>query len=201
MASVRRLRKTIGARPRPRSTPCCPEPPLPSSFVAGAPLLDLRESVPNDLHRRSVAAVVDQRVGAVADKAIESLQQSIFIFQNLGLNYEIATSLNLLGIVFGQKGEFDQAHQNLNRSLEIFTTYNNNKQILKTLNNLGMILWQKGDLDTALEYYNRGQKLAKDLDDKYGILWSLYNWGILNSAIGNFEKSEERFKEGFFRLG
>jgi tetratricopeptide (TPR) repeat protein len=136
------------------------------------------------------------------DKAIEFLQKSIFIFQNLGLNYETSCSLNLLGTVFGQKGEFDRAHNNYNRSLEIFVTYDNNKQILKTLNNIGMILWQKGDLDAALEYYKRGQILANELDNKYVNAILLLNMGLIHRdkgdyslSLGYYQKALEIFTE------
>ncbi len=123
------------------------------------------------------------------DNAIESLQQSIFMFQTLGLNYEIACSLNLLGTVFGQKGEFDRAHNNLNKSLEIFVTYDNKKQILKTLNNIGMILWQKGDLDAALEYYKRGQILADKQENKHANAALLLNMGLIHRDKGNYSFS------------
>lgn len=137
---------------------------------------------------------ISRRKGEL-DKAIESLQQSIFIFQNLGLNYEIACSLNLLGTVFGQKGEFDRAHNNLNRSLEIFVTYDNNKQILKTLNNIGMILWQKGDLDAALEYYKRGQILANELDNKKANAALLLNMGLIHRDRGNYSFSLDYYQK------
>ncbi|MHA2214470.1 MAG: tetratricopeptide repeat protein [Candidatus Hodarchaeales archaeon] len=137
---------------------------------------------------------ISRRKGEL-DKAIESLQQSIFIFQNLNLNYEIACSLNCLGIVFGQKGEFDRAHNNLNRSLEIFVTYDNNKQILKTLNNIGMILWQKGDLDAALEYYKRGQILANELDNKNANAALLINMGLIHRDKGNYSFSLDYFQK------
>ena len=48
----------------------------------------------------------------------------------------------------------------------------------------------------GLECFRKSYIIRRDLGDKYGMLWSLFNWGILTVAIGDFKKSEERFKEG-----
>lgn len=136
------------------------------------------------------------------DLALGYLQESFFIIQEYGSQYEKADILNILGIVHASRSENDSALEFLKKSLEIFEDLENRSQIIKLTNNIGMIHWLKGELDQALEYYKKSLFLSEDVGNKRYRAVLLSNIGLinrhkgdLNSALDYFEKGLEIYKE------
>ena len=164
-----------------------------------------KENNTSSLERESALLFVNgclNRKRGELDQAVENLQKSAFIAQDIGLNFEVANSLNTLGIVYGQKGDLVEAYRNLIRGLEIYETYGNRNHIVKVLNNLGMLHWNIGKFDASLEYYKKGLVIANELEDKSFAAIITLNIGLiyrdlgdLNTALEFYNNALSLFKE------
>ena len=83
------------------------------------------------------------------DKALESLKESLALFEEMNHVQNIARALNALGGVFFGKGELDQSITFYEKSLVIKKKIGNKQEIAITLNNLGGTLHKKGVMRLA----------------------------------------------------
>ncbi len=130
------------------------------------------------------------------DLALGYLQESFFIIQECGNQYEKADILNLLGIVHASRSENDSALGFLKKSLGIFEELENRSQIIKLTNNIGMIYWLKGELDQSLEYFQKSFFLSEKEGDKIRQALSLLNIGLIHRNKGNLDPALEFFEKG-----
>ena len=135
-------------------------------------------------------------------EAVEILNKTLLITEQLGTPYENAIILNELGIINGMKGDYSSSLEFFKQSLQLFDNLGNSASIVKLLNNIGQILWQQGNLDQALGYYLRGQELSEKLGQMKLSTVLLLNIGLiiegrgdLDSAIDYFQKSLKNFEE------
>ncbi len=96
--------------------------------------------------------------------ALELLQKSLSIRDELKNLYEKAGLLNTIGILHASKGEFDLALEHLQQSLMIYEDLGINQPTIKLFNNIGLIYSYKGELDKSVEYYQK----SLDLSEKFG---------------------------------
>jgi tetratricopeptide (TPR) repeat protein len=132
------------------------------------------------------------------DRALHLLQMCIDERTQSNELYEKAEPLNVLGIIYAIKTEFDTALNYLNQSLEIFNELGNISTIVKIQNNMGLIYYQKGERDLALQYYTESLENAEKINNKLYIATLSLNIGLiyfsrggLNTALEYFLKSKE----------
>ncbi|MHA2296660.1 MAG: tetratricopeptide repeat protein [Candidatus Hodarchaeales archaeon] len=111
--------------------------------------------------------------------ALENLNDSLSIRQEIGNPYDIAESMNSIGIIHASKNEINEALYFWNESLNLSEKIGSMHLSSKLLNNLGMIYWQKGELDQALRYYHESLSIYQKLGDKQRIASSLSNIGLI----------------------
>ena len=124
-------------------------------------------------------------------------------------NASIATSLNNIGLIYKNKGEFDEALIYFQKSLKIrcriFSVNESqletegNVDIAQSLNNIGVIYYNKGEFDQALVYYQKALKIRCrifDIDESEieiqgnaSIAQSLNNIGSVYYYKGNYDEA------------
>lgn len=135
-------------------------------------------------------------------RALEYLQESLSIRQELDHSYEIADILNTIGIVYSSRGELYIALEYLQQSQSIFEELGQREQLVKVLNNIGMAAWQSGELDQALDSFQRSLYISQELGNTRFIAVLLLNIGLiyrnkgeLNSALYFYQKGLSLFEE------
>ncbi|MFX1507481.1 MAG: tetratricopeptide repeat protein [Promethearchaeota archaeon] len=110
--------------------------------------------------------------------------------------YELAECLNLRGIAYSAKGEYQSANDSFQESLSIFGKFNNKKATSKILNNLGMNSWRLSNLLKALTFFQKSLVLAEEMENLTHIAITHLNIGLiyvnqgeLNLALESFQKS------------
>jgi tetratricopeptide (TPR) repeat protein len=136
------------------------------------------------------------------DIALDFAQKALVTRRENRDEYEIAESLNLIGVIHISKGEYQKANECFQESLKIFDKFDNKKATTKIFNNLGMISWRTGDLWKASNFFQKSLSLAEELEDftNIGVLHLniglIYvNQGELNLALRSLQKSLAICKE------
>jgi tetratricopeptide (TPR) repeat protein len=97
------------------------------------------------------------------DRALKYAERSIDIAKESSNKYQIAFSLNILGIIYYLKGEIDQSTINFEQSLELFKELNNKQIMAVIFNNLSSNYKERGELARALECIERSMKLNRNI--------------------------------------
>ncbi|MFX0062853.1 MAG: tetratricopeptide repeat protein [Candidatus Hermodarchaeota archaeon] len=119
--------------------------------------------------------------------ALEFYHRSLTLYETMGEQYYIATSLNNIGAIYHSKGELDTALHYYHRSLTIREIIGNPQHIASSLNNIGWIYRAKGDVNRALEYLQRSLSLYKVIDNPQHIATSLHNIGAIYYVKGELD--------------
>ena len=109
----------------------------------------------------------------------------------------LASALNNIGYIYGEKGEIQKQSEYYHKSLKIYEEIGNKKGIAVSLNNIGYIYENQGDIPKGLEYYHKSLKIQEEIGNKKGIAGSLNNIGMIynNQGVAATEASakEEHF--------
>ena len=133
------------------------------------------------------------RIGE-SKNATEALNSAVDIFKELGNKKMLSLTLNNLGILNAQVGDYDYAIQNYKLGLQMSI---NNKDIQnegKCLGNLGRVYLLVGELDLVEKSFLESLSLNKQIGNKHEIALEYSNLGHLASSKGNFEAAISRFK-------
>jgi tetratricopeptide (TPR) repeat protein len=114
-------------------------------------------------------------------KALQTHQKSLEIYREIGDKSGIAESLNCIGGILEEQGNFQEAFRNLLETLEIYKTLSDRSGVAVTLCNMGHILRKQGRRDEALEKLNQSINIQEDIGDRtwtadtYNIIGMIYN--------------------------
>ena len=101
----------------------------------------------------------------------------------------LANSLNNIGYIYDNQGDYQKALDYYTRSLKIFEERKDKKEIQSELINIGVIYYKKADYSKALEYYFKSFKIQNELGDKEGIAITLNNIGAIYNDQGDIYKA------------
>jgi serine phosphatase RsbU (regulator of sigma subunit) len=102
---------------------------------------------------------------------------------------QMARSLNNLGLIYHDHGDYGMAIDCHTGSLKIKEQIKDKAGISGSLNNIGMIYWAQDDSKMALEYYHKSIAIATELNDKLGIATTLNNIGIIYESDKDYENA------------
>ncbi|MEW6686947.1 MAG: tetratricopeptide repeat protein [Candidatus Edwardsbacteria bacterium] len=109
------------------------------------------------------------------------------------LNLIKATGFNNLGIIFYDKGEYDEAFEFFQKYLEIAQKIEDKKTIGIAANNLGLIYDAKGEYDKAIELYQESITLSEEVGNKPMIGLTNNNLGYIYQMMGHCDKAIEHY--------
>jgi CHAT domain-containing protein/Tfp pilus assembly protein PilF len=123
------------------------------------------------------------------DKAKEFLNRALVIYQDIGAQESIGDTLNILGAVFNNLGQYQKA-LNLYKQALAISQANDTKEARETsadiLNNIGLIYKSRGEYYLAVEYYQQSLALQEKIDNKTGIGHSLNSLGAVYYEMGQY---------------
>jgi len=128
------------------------------------------------------------------EKARELLEESHNIFKELGVEKDIAYTLNELGVIAYRFGKFARAKQIHQSALEIRRKLANKKAIAVSLNNLGVVAFSVGDYEEARRLHEQALKLREDIDDQYGLASSMNNLGNVVHSLGDHVEAKRLYE-------
>ncbi|MFX0182275.1 MAG: tetratricopeptide repeat protein [Candidatus Hodarchaeota archaeon] len=145
----------------------------------------------NDLQRKNASLLyrkgcVMQKKGDL-DQAMNYHSQGLTIRERIGNKYDIAASLNSIGMIYDLMGDWDRALEYYQRSLTLRNEVGNKQEIAMSLNNIGVVYLLKGQMNQALDLYEQSLALFKQLGSKQYIAGSLTNIGIIHRVKGNLD--------------
>ncbi len=121
------------------------------------------------------------------DIALQNLERSLKIMEELGEQSGIALALNSIGIIHNNRGEMDTALEYKKRSLAIREKIGDKQGIASSLNNIGIVYVEKGELSTALKCFELCLVIGEKIGDKHGIAHSLNNIGNVHYEMGELD--------------
>ncbi|MGK9475510.1 tetratricopeptide repeat protein [Melioribacter sp. OK-6-Me] len=156
-----------------------------------------------DSLRRSISTLPDSlRVMVLTDicwkertsnpqLAIEAGEEAIQIAEKINNKSLHARALNLLGVVYRNKGNYARAIDYYKKALILAEQVKDSVQIGYSYNNIGGIYRIQGNNPLALEYVLKGLKIFEQLDDKRGMAFCNINIGLVYKNQKNYEKALE----------
>lgn len=109
---------------------------------------------------------------------------------------QLASSYNILGIFYENRGVYPLALDYHTKSLDLQKELNNTKGIADSYNNLGILYLDKEQYELAEEYFIKSIKMRNELKDYSGLGNAYNNVGLIHQKKHEYPLSNENFAEG-----
>ncbi len=129
------------------------------------------------------------------ERALESCERSLEIYDKMGDNEGIANSLNTIGFIHFEKGEYRRALEFHKRSLEMREKIGDQKLIAHSLTNIGIQHHYLGEIEEAIEHFMKGKEIFERIGDQIDMSISLNNIGVFHFERGRFHKALECYEK------
>lgn len=129
------------------------------------------------------------------DQAMNYHWQALTIRERIGNKYDIAASLNSIGMIYDLMGDWDRALEYYQQSLTLRNEIGNKLDIAISLNNIGVVYLLKGQMNQALDLYEQSLALFEQLGNKQYIAGSLTNIGIIHRVKGNLDLALDNYTQ------
>jgi len=127
-----------------------------------------------------------------ADRALEHLEHTLALQEELGIKHEIALSLSLMALTLCRyKGELDRALKYAERSLALAKESTKKYYIATSLNILALIYSRQGELDRALEHYEHSLALREEFNNKTFMASIFNDLSIIYKMRGELDRALE----------
>ena len=123
--------------------------------------------------------------------AMESAKEALRIGEETGNHKLQAASLNYIGVLYRNLGNYDLSLKTYNRALNLSDEIRDSVQIAYALNNIGGIHRLQGNNKSALEYILRALGIFEKLGNKQGMSYCTLNIGIIYRRQQDYIKSLE----------
>lgn len=131
--------------------------------------------------------------------SLKHYRRAIELADSLGMEKRLAGSLNNMGVVCMDMGNYKQAFKCFDRSYEIKKQLKDYPGMSNTLNNLGLTYYKMKDNDEALNYFLQALAVEERLgEDGYRMANALSNIGMVysdsrqdNLAIEHYNKAKQ----------
>ncbi|MFW9822519.1 MAG: hypothetical protein ACFFE4_06270 [Candidatus Thorarchaeota archaeon] len=152
------------------------------------------EKTKREANLNLIEGLVSYYIEVDYEKAVESYNKYLALYEKVGNEIEIAEALSVLArLSFGST--------DLNNSLKYAKKSLSYKKIRKRDKNtsyyyLSFISAARGELNLAMEYLDQLQIISDEINNKYGSIWVISNRGFFSRLKGNLDQALEYFKEG-----
>lgn len=150
---------------------------------------------------QEVISSLYNRLGGVAYARNHWLESATYVRKSIALReaigdwVELATSLNNLGLLEMELGEFDSALQNLTRSYELKSRQGQADGIAVALNNLGEIRLRRGELVEAKTLLQSAYDLARQIGYSVLIVMIQRTLGEVYLAEGDWQMAQHQLRQ------
>lgn len=123
------------------------------------------------------------------------ISKAMRLFESISSNRGIAKCENMLGTLFGERGEFGKAQKHLENALALLNGNDDLSSHAMILTNLGIINTINGDYETAAWNHKNSIEKFKKLNDVRRLSRVYHNLGMLYSQIGKYDAALEEFNK------
>ncbi|HEY9673555.1 MAG TPA: tetratricopeptide repeat protein [Waterburya sp.] len=127
--------------------------------------------------------------------ALQSYQQALAIYKEIGDRKGEANSLRNLGNVYYSWGQYQKTIEFYQQSLAIAPEIGNRQWEADSLNNLGETYRNLGQYQKAIEFYQQSLIIAREIGYHQGEANSRNNLGIAYDSLGQYQKAIEFFEQ------
>ena len=125
------------------------------------------------------------------------LELEFALYQELGDQWGIATSLNALAITQRHRGDYSSAESNFKRSLACCRLLGDRSGVARCLHNLGNVLKVRGDYPRARLALGEATEIFEELGDQSGAAWSINQQGDLAREQGDLSAARQLYQRAF----
>ena len=132
--------------------------------------------------------------GNYKDAAIEC-QTAVSRFEELGDQKDLSASLNRMGSIQTNLGDFNKALECYYQILEIDSEELDQTLLGHALNNIGIIYYRRKEFDKSLDYYKRSLAVRQQIGKLSDIAASLNNMAQIYANFEQFDKALDMFQQ------
>ncbi len=133
-------------------------------------------------------------VGQLED-AMRHLGTGHALFDAVGDQRGVASSLDDVGKVHWMRGTYDAAERFFHRGLELRRELGDARSIALSLNNLGLVYQDSGRFDAALDAFSEALSIRRDIGDAPGMAQTLNNLGTIHQDKGDHAQANALWGE------
>ncbi len=153
-------------------------------------LLNKFENTTNDTNKVNILCSISKYLlYRNPDKAMEYNNQAIDLTKDLDFHKGLAAALDISGIYYQNKGEYDKTEDYYQKSLDIRKEINKPNLIALSYNNFGVLNRRKGDFDISKDYFLKSLAISKEQKDSAALSRVYNNLGLVLGNIGDYEES------------
>ncbi len=127
--------------------------------------------------------------------ALQSWQEALRIYREIGDRQGETASLGNLGVVCRNLGQYDKAIEFLQQALTIAREISNHQKEANALNNLAIVHYLLGQYYKAIEYYQQSLNIFQEIGNRQGETNALNNLANTYRTLGQHNKAIELLKE------
>lgn len=160
----------------------------------------LRRNLEGAEGKERVHALIDiaQKYSDLApEKGMDYGQSAQKLSADLDYPLGEAISLEVIGSIHYDLGDFEKAIQYFLKSLKIYQKEGNKKGVAEIYNHIGMCYRDMSNFDKAMEYHKKALKINQEIDNKAGIAHSYNNIGICHYPTNEYKKVLKYIKKAF----
>ncbi|HCT30445.1 MAG TPA: hypothetical protein DIW31_06870 [Bacteroidales bacterium] len=125
------------------------------------------------------------------DKALEYNNMAIEMANKIGFIKGKARALDISGIYYQNKGDFEIAENFYTNALELRKELKDPKLIAVSYNNFGVLNRKKGDFDKSKEFFLKSMEISLEHRDSAALSRVYNNLGLVSENQGKYEASIE----------
>ncbi|MEP0855558.1 tetratricopeptide repeat protein [Trichocoleus sp. DQ-U1] len=127
--------------------------------------------------------------------ALQSYQQALAIYKEIGDKEGEADCLNNLGRAYNNLGQYQKAIEFSQQSLVMAREIGSRQVEAKSLRNLGVAYGSVGQYQKAIEFYQQSLAIAREIGDSQQEARSLGNLGAAYNSLGQYQKAIEFYQQ------
>jgi CHAT domain-containing protein/tetratricopeptide (TPR) repeat protein len=128
-------------------------------------------------------------------EALQSWEQALTIYREIGYRQGEAGSLGNLGSVYQSLGQFHRAIEFHQQSLEIAREIGYRQGEADSLDNLGNAYQFLGQFHRAIEFHQQSLEISREIGYRQGEPNSLGNLGLVYQSLGQYHKAIEFYEQ------
>jgi len=132
-------------------------------------------------------------------EALQSWEQALTIYREIGSRQGEAASLGNLGAAYQSLGQFHRAIEFHQQQLEISREIGDRQGEVASLGNLGNAYQSLGQFHRAIEFYQQSLEIKREIGHRQGEANSLGNLGNAYYSLGQFHRAIE-FHQQYLKI-
>jgi len=132
-----------------------------------------------------------QYINTNPTQAREYANKALKISQSISYSHGTASSIDLIGTLYEQFGDYAKALEYKIQALRIYEQNNDIGGTAKSFNNIGVLYYRQKNNDKALEYYEKALAIVKRQNRKSAIAVYMLNIGEVYQEKGEYAKAIE----------